>query len=112
MSWFCRAKKEKGITCRSRNDSEEQLQKICAGFMGRDAFDAGAFGESVRGLTVLPDGSLEAAFLDGETKVWEAPPEPVKWYTKTGHGGGRFWTGYMLRFNTVYIVHKHCSPIK
>ena len=37
---------------------------------------------------------------------------PVKWYTKTGHGGGRFWTGYMLRFNTVYIVHKHCSPIK
>ena len=36
----------------------------------------------------------------------------LKWYTKTGHGGGRFWTGYMLRFNTVYIVHKHCSPIK
>ena len=40
--------------------------------MGTDAFDAEAFGESVRGLTVLPDGSLEAEFLDGETKVWEA----------------------------------------
>lgn len=64
VSWFCRAKKEKGITCRSRNYSEEQLQKICASFMGPDAFDAEAFGESVRGLTVLPDGSLEAAFLE------------------------------------------------
>ncbi len=45
--------------------------------------------------------------------MWEGDDQKiVKWYTKTGHGGGRFWTGYMLRFNTVYIVHKHCSPIK
>ena len=78
VSWFCRAKKEKGVTCRSRNYSEEQLQRICAGLMGTEIFDAEAFGESVRGLTVLADGSLEAAFLDGQTKVWEAPPEPVK----------------------------------
>ena len=21
----------------------------------------------------------------------------MKWYTKTGHGGGRNWTGYMIR---------------
>ncbi|WP_426742317.1 recombinase family protein [Mediterraneibacter faecis] len=78
VSWFCRAKKEKGVTCRSHNYSEEQLQRICAGLMGMEEFDAEAFGESVRGLTVLADGSLEAAFLDGQTKVWEASPEPVK----------------------------------
>lgn len=78
VSWFCRAKKEKGVTCRSRNYSEEQLQKICAVLMGLEAFDGEIFGEAVRGLTVLPDGSIEAVFLNGERKVWEAPPEPAK----------------------------------
>ena len=80
VSWFCRAKKEKGVTCRSRNYSEEQLQRICAGLMGMEEFDAEAFGESVRGLTVLPDGSLKAAFLDGETKVWENHADYEKRY--------------------------------
>ncbi len=46
------------------------------------------------------------------THLLEKGYAKLKWYTKTGHGGGRFWTGYMLRFNTVYIVHKHCSPTK
>lgn len=64
VSWFCRAKKEKDVTCRSSNYSEEQLQRICASLMGMEEFDAEAFGESVRGLTVLPDGSLEAVFLE------------------------------------------------
>ena len=48
--------------------------------MGMEEFDAEAFGESVRGLTVLPDGSLEAAFLDGVTKVWENHADYEKRY--------------------------------
>lgn len=71
-SWFCRAKKGKGVTCQSYNYSEEQLQKICAGLMGMETFDTVAFREAVRGLTVLLDGSIEAVFLNGERKVWEA----------------------------------------
>lgn len=71
VSWFCRAKKEKGVTCRSRNYSEAQLQKICAGLMGMETFDAEAFGEAVKGLTVLPDGSLECCFYGGKVKKWE-----------------------------------------
>jgi len=78
VRWFCRAKKEKGVTCRNRNYSEDQLQKICAGLMGTEEFDAEAFGETVREITVLSDGSLEAKFLDGAIKTWEAPPEPAK----------------------------------
>ena len=57
----------------------------------------------------------EGKYKPNPVRRVEIPKEEkgeVKWYTKTGHGGGRFWTGYMLRFNTVYIVHKHCSPIK
>ena len=78
VSWFCRAKKEKGITCRAHNYSERQLQEICAGLMGTDGFDEGAFEESVKGMTALPDGSLEMRFYGGEIKVWEMPPEPAK----------------------------------
>lgn len=78
VKWFCRAKKEKGITCKSHNYSEKQLREICAGLMGTDGFDEGAFEESVKGMTALPDGSLEVRFYGGETKVWEMPPESVK----------------------------------
>ena len=34
---------------------------------------------------------------------------PLKWYTKTGHGGGRNQTGSRVRLNTVYITHEHLS---
>lgn len=53
-------------------------------------------------------GSLRETTLDGIALVLVI----LKWYTKTGHGEGGFWTGYMLRFNIVYIGHKHCSTIK
>lgn len=78
VSWFCRAKKEKGMTCTGHNFSEGQLQKICAGLMGTGSFDGEAFERSVRLITALPDGSLEMQFFDGQTKRWEAPPKPEK----------------------------------
>lgn len=65
VSWFCRAKKEVGMTCRSHNYSEEKLQKICAGLMGTDAFDEADFEKSVRYITSLPDGSFEMQLFNG-----------------------------------------------
>ncbi len=77
-SWFCRAKKEVGMSCTSPNYSEKKLMEICAELMGTGGFDEAAFENSVRLITVLPDGSLEAQFFDGETKRWEMPPKLVK----------------------------------
>ncbi len=78
ISWFCRAKKEAGMTCTSRNYSEQDLMGICAGLMGADSFDGEAFERTVRLITALPDGSLEMQLFDGETRLWEMPPKPVK----------------------------------
>ena len=78
VNWFCRAKKEKGVTCNSHNYSEQKLQEICAGLMGRETFDEEAFGESVKGITALADGSLEVKFYSRDTKLWKMQPEPVK----------------------------------
>ena len=73
VSWFCRAKKEVGMTCTSRNYSEQNLMEICAKLMGTDSFDGTAFESSVRLISALPDGSLEMQFFNGETKLWEMP---------------------------------------
>ena len=78
ISWFCRAKKEAGMTCTSRNYSEQDLMEICAGLMGTDSFDGEAFERTVRLITALPDGSLAMHFFDGETRLWEMPPKPIK----------------------------------
>lgn len=69
VKWFCRAKKEKGVTCRGRNYSEEKLMEICAGLMDMDTFDADVFEKSVKGVTVLPDGGIAMQFFGGTTKV-------------------------------------------
>ena len=78
VSWFCRAKKEAGMTCTNRNYPEKKLMEVCAGLMGTDGFDGAAFEKSVRLITSLPDGSLEMQFFDGQTKWWEMPPKPAK----------------------------------
>ena len=78
ISWFCRAKKEVGMTCTSRNYSEQNLMEICAKLMGTDSFDGTAFESSVRLISALPDGSLEVQFFDGQIKRWEMPPKPAK----------------------------------
>ncbi len=72
--WFCRAKKEKGITCKAHNYPEGQLRMICAELMGTDGFDEGAFNRTVKGMAALPGGSLEMRFYGGETKRWEIAP--------------------------------------
>ena len=71
VSWFCRAKKEVGMTCISHNYSEKKLMKICAGLMGTDCFDGAAFEKSVRLITALLDGSLEFQFYDGRVERWQ-----------------------------------------
>lgn len=58
-----RGKKEKGVTCRSRNYSEEKLMEICTVLMGIETFDEEIFERSVKGITVLPNGSI---ILDGK----------------------------------------------
>ena len=78
VSWFCRAKKEVGMTCTSRNYSEQNLMEICAKLMGTDSFDGKAFESSVRLISALPDGSLEVQFFDRQIKRWEMPPKPAK----------------------------------
>lgn len=78
VSWFCRAKKEVGMSCTSHNYSEQKLMGICAELMETSSFDEAAFERSVRLITALPDGSLEVQFFDGQTKRWEMPPKPVK----------------------------------
>ncbi len=78
VSWFCRAKKEVGMTCTSRNYSEQNLMEICAKLMGTDSFDGTAFESSVRLISALPDGSLEVQFFDGQIKRWEMSPKPAK----------------------------------
>ena len=78
VSWFCRAKKEVGMTCTSRNYSEQNLMELCAKLMGTDSFDGTAFESSVRLISALPDGSLEVQFFDGQIKRWEMPPKPAK----------------------------------
>ncbi len=70
-SWFCRAKKEAGMTCASRNYSEKKLMEICAGLLGTVRFDEEVFEKSVRLITAMPDGSLEIQYFNGETKLWE-----------------------------------------
>ena len=77
-SWFCRAKKEVGMTCTSHNYPEQKLMEICAGLMGTGSFDGAAFERLVRFIMALPDGSLEMQFFDGQTKRWEMPPKPAK----------------------------------
>ena len=78
VSWFCRAKKEVGMTCTSRNYSEQNLMEICAKLMGTDSFDGTAFESSVRLISALPDGSLEVQFFDGQIKRWEMSLKPAK----------------------------------
>lgn len=71
VNWLCRAKKEKGITCKSCNYTEQKLMEICSEMMGKEAFNKDAFEVMVKGMTVLPDGSLKFYFNDGREKEWQ-----------------------------------------
>ncbi len=71
ISWFCRAKKETGMSCTSGNFSEEELKRISAQALGMDGFDEAEFEKTVRGMTVLRNGDIEFRLADGEAKVWK-----------------------------------------
>ena len=71
VSWFCRAKKEKGMSCTSVNFSEEELKRISEQTLGMDVFDGAEFEKAVRGITVMESGDLEFRLAGGEAKVWK-----------------------------------------
>ena len=71
VSWFCRAKKEKGMSCTSVNFSEEELKRISAQTLGVDVFDGAGFEKAVRGITVMESGDLEFHLTGGETRYWK-----------------------------------------
>ena len=77
-AWFCRAKKEAGMSCDNVNFPEKDLEKACAEVMGLEAFDEEAFEAEVKAMTVLPGGDIEFHFIGGETRLWKLPPKPEK----------------------------------
>ena len=76
--WFCRSKKEEGMSCKSHNYLESELYKIFAEMLGTDTFDNKVFETSVKEIISMPDGSLKVQMYSGETKVWQMPPLPPK----------------------------------
>ncbi len=69
--WFCRSKKEVGMTCKSHNYLESELYKIFSEILGTDTFDNKAFEASVKEIISLPDGTLKVRMYGGDTKVWQ-----------------------------------------
>lgn len=71
VSWFCRAKKEVGMSCINENFNEDELERICAETLGMEKFDGEAFTDRVREMTVLGNGNIEFRLVGGGTKVWK-----------------------------------------
>ena len=72
VSWFCRAKKEVGMSCTNKNFNENELEKICAETLGMETFDGEVFKNSVREIAVLGNGDIEFYLVGGGTKVWKS----------------------------------------
>ena len=68
--WFCRATKEKNMTCRNAIFTEERLKRICALALGMESFDEADFHNRVRHMTVTPDG-ITFDLIGGETAYWQ-----------------------------------------
>ena len=71
VQWICRAKKEVGMTCESRNYNEDELKNICAATLGMAEFDEAQFERIVQKMVVLHDGSIEFQLVGGETRLWK-----------------------------------------
>ena len=71
VHWFCRAKKEKGMSCDNRNFEENELKRICAWALGLKEFDEEIFTQEVVGITVLEGGNVEFSLVGGKTKLWK-----------------------------------------
>ena len=70
--WFCRATKEKNMTCKNVIFTKEHLERIRAGMLGMDAFDAAEFRNRVRHMSVTPNG-ITFNLIGGETAFGEEP---------------------------------------
>lgn len=71
ISWFCRAKKEFGISCASVNFGERELKQILVHVLGMKEFDEAEFERVVRGMIVLKNGDIEFHLVGGEMRVWK-----------------------------------------
>ena len=76
--WFCRSKKETGMTCKSHNYLESELYKIFSEMLSMDTFDHKVFETSVQEIISLPDGSLKVHLYSGETKLWAVTARETK----------------------------------
>ncbi len=76
--WFCRSKKETGMTCKSHNYLESELYKIFSEMLSMDTFDHKVFETSVQEIISLPDGSLKVHLYSGETKLWAVTARKTK----------------------------------
>ena len=47
------------------------LERISAGILGMDTFDAEAFETQVKTMLVMPDGSIEFHLVGNETRTWK-----------------------------------------
>lgn len=70
ISWFCRSKKEAGMSCTSESFNEGELKQICAVLLGTTPFDEEDFECRVKDMVVLNNGNIEFHLTGGETKVW------------------------------------------
>jgi len=66
VHWICRAKKEKGMTCKSVNFSEQSLYSICSEILGNDRFES-----VVKEMTVTENGDILFSLTGGECRVWK-----------------------------------------
>lgn len=69
--WFCRATKEKGVTCSNAIFEEDHLKRICARVLGLPEFDEAVFLNRVRHMTVVSDGSIDFDLLNGKNMHWK-----------------------------------------
>ena len=112
--WFCRATKEKDITCENAIFTEEQLMRICARVLGMEVFDENEFLNRVRHMTVTPDGMPEAQASAGEMRIspdmrkrWEPTNRRSLPYEKERRNGAAHpsMTGWLAD-----TVHLHVKP--
>lgn len=78
--WICGARSNDRYCCKNCRVQDERLKLICAQILDRQDFDAEAFCQRVKCITVQPnDGDLLFEFRDGTRKLWRnvhGKPEP------------------------------------
>lgn len=78
VNWFCRKKKEKGMTCTSVNYKESELEEAAAEIMGVENFNEDIFKECVSFMSSEINGDISFHMTNGEIRVWHKPPIVLK----------------------------------